>query len=106
MKIVDINGARCSFKKISGKGFVRRRKKLGREDYCPLCNKKFEEETTTDIYLIINNYKLFPNTFCHAECIDRLPSLQNVASVLSAFYTLYKDMKQELWEKFPAWRER
>jgi len=36
---------------------------------CPLCRKKINPGKT---YLLINNYKLFPNVIIHEWCVDRI----------------------------------
>lgn len=35
---------------------------------CPICNNNLEDG---GLYLIINNYVLFPNVFIHKDCIDK-----------------------------------
>lgn len=36
-------------------------------DICPLCRK---EIGTGNFYLLINNYRLFPNVMIHSRCVD------------------------------------
>jgi hypothetical protein len=43
--------------------------KAGGDDICPLCRKKIKQG---EAYLLINNYKLFPNVVIHDWCVVRI----------------------------------
>jgi hypothetical protein len=42
-------------------------KRRNYESICPLCKKKIEDGDR--VYMLINNYKLFPNTIIHWRCV-------------------------------------
>ncbi len=61
-QVVEVNGVKTNVRKMTYK-------KVGNEDnrICPLCRKKIEDKDK--IYLLINNYKLFPNIIIHDKCV-------------------------------------
>ncbi len=68
-----------------------------RDDICPLCNKQIIEGDS--LYLLINNYKLFPNVFVHVNCVT---TKKECVIKLTKSYKKYKDIKQ----KFSFWESK
>jgi len=70
--------------------------KYKRDDICPLCNKQIIKED--NLYLLINNYKLFPNIFVHIDCVT---TKKECVIKLTKSYKEYEDFKQKyiFWEK-------
>ena len=59
-RVVEVNGIKTSIRSM-----IWTRTKS--DQICPLCRKKIKAKDK--IYLLINNYKLFPNIIIHDECI-------------------------------------
>lgn len=57
-EIVEINGQFCIFDEMTWG--------IDKVAYCPICKEKIKKNDT--VYLIINNYKLFPNRVMHKSC--------------------------------------
>lgn len=78
-----------------GTKFSEARFKIFQEyDTCPLCRNKIKN---CSLYLILNNFKKFPNTVCHAECVDKFKSRQEMAEALEKDYNEY--LKYKHWER-------
>ena len=63
---------------------------------CPLCSKKIHKGDK--VYLIINNYTLFPNTFVHRTCVS---SKKDCVKQLKSSYDKYKKFvkKYSFWAR-------
>jgi len=61
---------------------------------CPLCRKQIK--SGNEIYLLINNYKLFPNTIVHSRCVDLTPIMNSIPIIdwKSTIKKLKKDYEQ------------
>ena len=66
-----------------------------RDDICPLCNKQIIKGD--NLYLLINNYRLFPNVFVHIDCIT---TEKECIIKLTKSYIKYENFKQKyiFWE--------
>ena len=64
------------------------------QDICPLCFKKIQNKD--EVYLIINNYILFPNIFVHRACVG---SKEECVRQLKSSYDKYKKFikKYSFW---------
>ena len=71
-------------------------KKGYNREICPLCSKKIHEGD--EVYLIINNYILFPNIFVHKSCIS---SKKDCVKQLKSSYDKYKKFvkKYSFWNR-------
>jgi len=67
-----------------------RRSKCDRVSICPLCRK--EIETDDSVFLLINNYRLFPNILIHEECVKQ--DLATVIIILKYDYMRAKDSRK------------
>jgi len=86
------------YKKI--KTFFRKLQYIDRhrgKDVCPLCNKQIIKGD--DLYLLINNYKLFPNIFVHQSCVI---TKKDCVVKLAKNYKKYKDFEK----KYDYWIRR
>jgi hypothetical protein len=94
----NVEGNFCSFKKMTHtKSSLKIRKGSG-GDYCPICRKPIDTEG--EVYIIINNHKLYPNCWAHGSCVDEL-GIQEAAEAITYDYAEYKQMRN----KFAAWME-
>jgi len=67
---IDWKGKLVCFRQMpDGAKFVRTRLKIGHEDTCPLCKKRFGLDNVTSVTLIISNQANVPNRFVHDECL-------------------------------------
>lgn len=66
------------------------------KNICPLCLKKIYEGN--EVYLIINNYILFPNIFVHKPCVS---SKKDCVRQLKSSYDKYKKFikKYSFWDR-------
>lgn len=64
------------------------------KDVCPLCMKKLQDKD--EVYLIINNYALFPNIFVHRTCVG------SKKRCIVYLITSYKNAKK-IVEKYSFW---
>lgn len=88
-KLVTYKGIKVWFKQtIYSKAGNRR------PDTCPLCNERIVDGD--DLYLIINNYKLFPNLYVHRGCA---PSIEECTKHLTKMYREFEKIrkKYEFW---------
>lgn len=62
---------------------------------CPLCCKKISKGLS--VYLIMNNYILFPNVFVHSRCVSL--EKEDCIKQLVSSYTEFKDFlkKNKFW---------
>jgi len=69
---IDWRGKQVCFRRMpDGDRFVRTRLRIGHEDVCPLCKKRFGLDNVTSVTLIISNQVNVPNRFVHDECLAR-----------------------------------
>ena len=88
---VIYNKIKTFFRKLKYSG------KYKRDDVCLLCNKQIVKGD--DIYLLINNYVLFPNIFVHVDCVtDKKDCVIKIAEN----YKEYKDFEK----KYDYWIRR
>ena len=71
--------------------------KYKRDDVCPLCNKQIIKGD--NLYLLINNYKLFPNIFVHQSCVT---TKKDCIIKLAKNYKEYKNFEK----KYNYWIKR
>jgi len=64
---VEVDGITTNIRKFTYKKGV---------NICPLCRKQIESGDET--YLLINNYKLFPNVVIHTKCVDLTPIMNSI----------------------------
>jgi hypothetical protein len=90
------NGIDVYFSKFEddkGTEFCKARKRIrGKYDICPFCQKDVKEGT---IYLLFNNWKLFPNIIIHFPCCNGFPSGQAAVKYLHEDYQ--KALKHKHW---------
>lgn len=101
---VTVNGVEVMFcnKMTMTKHFIDQRKRVnsnngkGKDmDTCPFCNKIVQEGD--EVYLVLNNYKLFPNVFGHAKCVEIADDeLISKCKELTNDYQKYLD-KKKIW---------
>lgn len=99
---VEVDGVQCHMR-VFGSEFIQARKRLGHSDICPLCRRQFGPED--EIYLILNNFKLFPNAMCHTGCVDG-PGKEEAIRLLDAAYSDAKRAMAEAKERMRPWRRR
>jgi len=66
--------------------------------YCPLCTELIKSKDT--VYLVINNFRIFPNILIHKNCYDE-EHPKGVVRALENHYEQAKKYKQEyeMWWK-------
>lgn len=72
--------------------------KKARKVICPLCRKQIENGTNGRLFGC--NYKFFPNSICHPECVEKEGGYQATSERLRAMNDRFKQLKTELWEEF------
>jgi len=85
-----------TYKKINTYFYKRRySNRCKTRDICPICKKLIL--TGDHLYLLINNYKLFPNVFVHRDCIT---TKKECIIKLTKSYKKYEDFKDKyiFWE--------
>ena len=84
MKIlyIKIDGGPTSIRKLTYKKGT---------NTCPLCRKQIKSGDET--YLLINNYKLFPNVVVHIWCVDLIPVVN--ASPIKDWKSTIKKLKKD-----------
>lgn len=60
--------------------------------FCPLCKQQISKGDT--IYLFINNYILFPNISCHAECIHDKVTPDTIEKLIYSFQSFLRVYSQ------------
>jgi len=101
---INVNGADIFFcnKLEMTKNFINQRRRAnfdhgrGKDmDICPFCNNAVQEGE--EIYLVVNNNKLFPNVFGHTHCVE-IPDeeLTNKCLELVNDYQAYLS-KKRIW---------
>ena len=81
------------FEDDEGTEFCKARKKIrGRYDICPFCHKDIKEGT---IFLLLCNWKLFPNIVVHFPCINGFPNERAAVKYLHEDYQ--KALKHKHW---------
>jgi len=74
-----------------GKKFCEARKRIMQKyDTCPLCRELLKDGT---ILLLINNWKLFPNTIVHEACCDKFESKEDAIKYLHEDYQIALEHK-------------
>jgi len=90
------NGIPVSFSRFEGdKGtkFCKARKRvMGRYDICPFCKKNLMKGT---VLLLLNNWRLFPNTIIHESCCDEFLSKEEAIKYLHEDYQ--KALEHKHW---------
>lgn len=67
---IEIEGVDCWFAEPNDcEKFLAARKNLNRNDKCALTNEELDKN---GFYIIINNYKLFPNCFANKKTVDKI----------------------------------
>jgi hypothetical protein len=61
-----------------------RRRMHKRSDICPICKEVVQAPQFA--YLIINNYKLFPNVAAHQDCVDQMGQINTAAFLTNDYH--------------------
>lgn len=75
---VNFDGNLCWFRKIIWKTHFNLSCKV-----CPLCEERIRDGS--EVFLVINNYILFPNIVIHSNCIDGDPDEEVVRKLKKSF---------------------
>lgn len=68
---------------------------------CPLCGKKISKGLS--VYLIVNNYVLFPNVFVHSKCVpsekEYIKPKEECVKQLTSSYTKFRNFlkRNKFW---------
>ena len=65
---------------------------LKRKDFCPICSNLIKNKDK--VYLVINNFQLFPNILIHKCCCDE-EHLEGVVMILESLYKTAEKYKKE-----------
>ncbi len=64
---------------------------ISRINICPLCREEIKVDA--DIFLLINNYKLFPNIFVHKKCAE-VSGWEVILRILKEDFEMAKDARE------------
>jgi len=97
MEKIEIGGVPCWYKRMEAKPFTNAlRKCIGLAGICPLCGK--DVYTGGQIYMFLNNFKLFPNRLCHAGCVEEKGVVEVVRTLANDYAKAKASMEQaSLW---------
>jgi hypothetical protein len=91
MERIEFDGKWCAYKKIRLSWHWEKTKR-----FCPVCSKSIGK--CGSAFLFINNYKLFPNIVCHAECIHNKVTKDTIEKLICSYKSYCK-----MYDKNKAW---
>lgn len=93
---VTVNDIPCWFnERVYSEGW----QKSNPDRVCPICNKLLKIDEP--MYMVINNYVLFPNTLIHKSCVES--NLEDVTRIMTAQFKLFEEAIKTLISNNKEW---